>query len=75
MVVFKSIWLACFRQALKPIMMSNTYGGIDKRGQMFEIYSIDVMLLICCGVIQLLTLNPVQIPLACCMHVYVGPWY
>lgn len=60
----------CFQQAFKPIMMLYTYGSIDKRGQMFEIY---VMLLICCGVIQLLILNPLQRLLACCMRVYVDP--
>lgn len=53
-------------------MMLHTCGSIDKRGQMFEIYSIDVMLLICCGVIQLPILNLVQRRLACtCVCVYV----
>ena len=46
-------------------MMLQTYGSIDKREQMFEIYPLDVMLLICCGVIQLLILNPVRRQLAC----------
>lgn len=56
---------ACLQEAFKPIMMLHAYGSIDKRGQMFEISSVDVMLLICSGVIQLLILNPVLRQLAC----------
>lgn len=67
------IWRVCFRQAFKPIMMLYTNASIDKRGQMFEIYSLDVMLLICRGVIQLLGLNPVQKRARLHMWVHVDP--